>query len=157
MVLRDDNFERLFWILREIARMAKQFFPPEIYGRIIFEFMESSLFMEMLTSSWRAVTKSHSFFPFFFSLSLSPFFPPLAESRSVRRNFTTKLAFSHFKKYWLWERPRWKIIRPIDASRPRKRDFKFKFPCNRISRQKSRLIRPIERRNAAQSGGPNYE
>ena len=145
MVLRDDNFERLFWILREIARMAKQFFPPEIYSRIIFEFMESSLFMEMLTSSWRAVTKSHSFFP------------PLAESRSVRRNFTTKLAFSHFKKYWLWERPRWKIIRPIDASRPRKRDFKFKFPCNRISRQKSRLIRPIERRNAAQSGGPNYE
>lgn len=37
------------------------------------------------------------------------------------------------------------------------RDFKFKFRCNRISRQKSRLIRPIERRNAAQSGGPNYE
>ena len=73
MVLRDDNFERLFWILREIARMAKQFFPPEIYGRIIFEFMESSLFMEMLTSSWRAVTKSHSFFPFF-SLSLSLLF-----------------------------------------------------------------------------------
>lgn len=38
-------------------------------------------------------------------------------------------------------------------------DFKFKFRCNRISWQKSRLIHLVEPVAAelAQSGGPNYE
>lgn len=91
---------------------------------------------------------------FFFS-----FFSFFLLSRNPKRSskFYYQIGLFTFQKILTLGSPRWKIIRPIDASRPRKRDFKFKFPCNRISRQKSRLIRPIERRNAAQSGGPNYE
>jgi len=69
------------------------------------------------------------------------------------------LSDSHFGNVGRTIDPAEKLFRPIGSVNALPPDFKFKFPCNRISRQKSRLIHLVGAAAAepAQSAGPNYE
>lgn len=115
--------------------------------------MERSLFMEMLTT-FAAMVHSYKIALFFFSPP-SPFSPLLwRESEAFVEILLPNWPFHISKNIDSANGRGEKSFVQSTASQPPQRDFKFKFPCNRISRQKSRLIRPIERRTSYKVPAP---